>query len=71
VAARSNEGIRVFWSDLRFCFRPDPRAGPPPGGQVRPTEAAIACGVWFGGELGVDGRVRREFVTIGDYLQAR
>jgi inner membrane protein len=71
LTARTNEGIRVFWSDLRFCFRPDPGDGPPPGGQLRPTEAAIACGVWFGGELGTDGTVRREFVTIGDFVQAR
>lgn len=71
LAARSNEGIRVFWSDLRFCFRPDPRAGPPPGDPLRPTEAAIACGVWFGGQLGTDGSVRQEFVTIGDFVQAR
>lgn len=61
----------VYWSDLRFCFAPDPRAGPPPGGRLRPTNANIACGVWFGGEISPTGHVLREFVTIGDYVQER
>lgn len=71
LAARSGETTRVFWSDLRFCFRPDPRDGPPPGGHLRPTDAAIACGVWFGGEIGTDGGIRRQFITIGDWVQTR
>jgi membrane-bound metal-dependent hydrolase YbcI (DUF457 family) len=71
VSTRGGATTTVFWSDLRFCFRPDARSGPAVGGHVRPTPEALACGVWFGGEIGLDGRVLRQFVTIGDYLQER
>jgi membrane-bound metal-dependent hydrolase YbcI (DUF457 family) len=71
VAAGAATKTTVFWSDLRFCFAPDPRSGPRPGTHVRPTDAALACGVWFGGEIDLEGRVLRQFITIGDYLQER
>lgn len=71
IVQHSSGGTRVFWSDLRFCFRPDPRAGPAPGDPLRPTDAAIACGAWFGGEITPDGTIRQQFVTIGDYVQTR
>lgn len=61
----------VFWSDLRFCFAPDPRSGPLPGTRVRPAADAIACGVWFGGDLDTRGRIVRQFVTIGNFVQER
>ena len=61
----------VFWSDLRFCFTPSRDDGPVPGSHLRPTAEPIACGVWFGGELDRDGRVVRQFVTVGEHLQMR
>ena len=71
VTTSGGGGTTVFWSDLRFCFAPDAAKGPAPGSHVRPSSDPIACGVWFGGELDPEGRVVRQFVTIGDYLQLR
>jgi membrane-bound metal-dependent hydrolase YbcI (DUF457 family) len=71
VAVHNGAGTTVFWSDLRFCFAPDERAGPAPGTSLRPTSDPIACGIWFGGELDASGRAVRQFVTIGDYVQRR
>jgi membrane-bound metal-dependent hydrolase YbcI (DUF457 family) len=70
TTARDNR-TTVFWSDLRFCFAPDMTDGPRPGSHLRPSADPIACGVWFGGELDAHGRVVRQFVTIGEYLQPR
>jgi membrane-bound metal-dependent hydrolase YbcI (DUF457 family) len=71
VSSRTEASTTVFWSDLRFCFAPDPRSGPRPGTRLRPTEDAIACGVWFGGEVDASGRIVRQFVTIGDFVQKK
>jgi membrane-bound metal-dependent hydrolase YbcI (DUF457 family) len=71
VSSRTDASTTVFWSDLRFCFAPDPRSGPRPGSRLRPTEDAIACGVWFGGELDPSGRIVGQFVTIGDFVQKK
>lgn len=71
VTRASDDGTTVFWSDLRFCFAPGVANGPQPGSHLRPSPDPIACGVWFGGELDSHGRVVRQFVTIGEYLQPR
>ena len=71
VSTRTDTSSTVYWSDLRFCFAPDPRSGPEPGSRLRPTQDAIACGVWFGGELNASGRIVRQFVTIGEFVQTK
>jgi membrane-bound metal-dependent hydrolase YbcI (DUF457 family) len=64
-------GTSVYWSDLRFCWQPSEAGGPGPLTSMRPSHEAIACAIWFGGQLRGDGSVVREFVTIGDYVQER
>jgi membrane-bound metal-dependent hydrolase YbcI (DUF457 family) len=49
----------VLWSDIRFCWKPDA------------PDAPIACGLWFGGEIGSDGQLLREIVRIGTFTQSR
>ena len=49
----------VFWSDIRFCWRPNPAEGP------------IACGLWFGGIFGPDGRALTQEVKVGRWVQTR
>ena len=71
ITTFAGDKTTVFWSDLRFCYTPDATAGPLPGSRLRPTADPIACGVWFAGEIDPQGRVVRQFVTIGEYLQAR
>jgi membrane-bound metal-dependent hydrolase YbcI (DUF457 family) len=51
--------VGVFWSDIRYCRQPDP------------GERRIACGLWFGGVFGPDGRVLAQQVKIGAWLQSR
>lgn len=55
----TNRAATIFWSDIRFCWKPD-RPGTP-----------LACGLWFGGEIGADGRLGREIVKIGSFTQIR
>ena len=49
----------VLWSDIRYCWRPV-SSGPP-----------IACGLWFGGIFGPDGRIVAQEVKVGSWLQSR
>jgi membrane-bound metal-dependent hydrolase YbcI (DUF457 family) len=49
----------VRWSDLRYCSA-TPAAG-----------NAIACGLWFGGVYGADGRALTQEVTVGTWTQTR
>lgn len=56
---RTADGLTsVLWSDLRYCW---------------PTTSAnsIACGVWFGGTFRPDGRVVRQEVKVGGWIQKR
>ena len=57
----AENGLRtgVFWSDIRFCWRP------------APVDGAIACGLWFGGIFGSDGRALRQEVKVGSWVQTR
>jgi membrane-bound metal-dependent hydrolase YbcI (DUF457 family) len=48
----------VRWSDPRYCWR----AG---------ADGAIACGLWFGGTFGPDGRALTQEVTVGAWTQTR
>ena len=48
-----------LWSDVRYC---------------RPAEGTldpIACGLWFGGIFGPDGRVITQQVQVGSWVQSR
>ncbi len=49
----------VFWSDIRYCWRTDGSA------------PQIACGLWFGGVFGPDGRALAEQVKVGGWVQSR
>ena len=51
--------LAVLWSDIRFCWKPVTGAEP------------IACGLWFGGILEPDGRVVRQQVRVGSWIQNR
>ena len=31
----------------------------------------VACGLWFGGEFGADGRALTQLVKVGDWIQTR
>jgi membrane-bound metal-dependent hydrolase YbcI (DUF457 family) len=55
------EGNRraVFWSDIRFCRKPESGLEP------------IACGLWFGGVLEPDGRAVSQQVRVGSWVQTR
>jgi membrane-bound metal-dependent hydrolase YbcI (DUF457 family) len=60
VEAIESEGrTAVRWSDLRYC-----RGSADAGG-------AIACGLWFGGVFGPDGRALTQEVTVGTWKQTR
>lgn len=48
----------VFWSDIRFCGRPRP-------------DDEVACGLWFGGIYGRDGRLVTQQVRVGSWIQDR
>lgn len=48
----------VVWSDIRYCWNDTPG---------RP----IACALWFGGVFGPDGRVLRQQVQVGRWVQTR
>ena len=49
----------VLWSDIRFCWKPESGVEP------------IACGLWVGGILEPDGRVVRQQVRVGSWVQDR
>jgi membrane-bound metal-dependent hydrolase YbcI (DUF457 family) len=49
----------VFWSDIRFCWR------------ANPTQGSMACGLWFGGIFGADGRAITQEVKVGSWVQKR
>ena len=49
----------VFWSDIRFCW------------QASPTHGSMACGLWFGGIFGADGRAITQEVKVGSWVQKR
>jgi membrane-bound metal-dependent hydrolase YbcI (DUF457 family) len=49
----------VFWSDIRYCWQPNP------------TERRIACGLWFGGIFGPDGRALTQQVKVGRWVRSR
>jgi hypothetical protein len=48
----------VVWSDVRYCWNDAP-ASP------------AACALWFGGVFGPDGRVLRQLVQVGEWVQTR
>jgi membrane-bound metal-dependent hydrolase YbcI (DUF457 family) len=62
----------ILWSDIRFCWNPDA-----PGAAIvepivdAPERGRLACGLWFGGEIGADGRLGTEIVRIGRFTQTR
>jgi hypothetical protein len=58
-AAESGGRMAVRWSDLRYCQR---ASGP---------DGAIACGLWFGGIFGPDGRALTQEVDVGTWTQTR
>lgn len=66
-------GTRVLWSDIRYCWNPDAVGEPsvPPGTPQRPTQAPVACNLWFGGILDADGAPKLELVIVGDYVTER
>ena len=49
----------VLWSDIRYCWRANDETDP------------IACGLWFGGVFDTDGRVLRQQVRLGSWVQTR
>lgn len=49
----------VFWSDIRYCWQPNP------------AERRIACGLWFGGIFGPDGRALTQQVKVGGWVRSR
>jgi membrane-bound metal-dependent hydrolase YbcI (DUF457 family) len=62
----------VLWSDIRFCWRPDLLDLPSSDTIIElPEHGPIACALWFGGEIGADGRVVKEIVRIGSFTQTR
>jgi membrane-bound metal-dependent hydrolase YbcI (DUF457 family) len=62
------EGNRraVFWSDIRFCWKPESPLEPAKGSALE-----IACGLWFGGILEPDGRAVSQEVRVGSWVQRR
>ena len=66
-------GTRVIWSDVRYCWNPTAlgQLTIRPGLPQRPTQAPLACGLWFGGMIGPDGTLEHELVIVGDYVRER
>ena len=72
VAAEAGGHFMVLWSDVRFCW--DASARPPSGDQpvlLAADGRRLACGLWFGGEVDADGRVLRQIVRVGTWVQTR
>ena len=72
VAAQNDGRVEVLWSDVRFCW--DAGSQPPSEGQpvlVAEDGRRVACGLWFGGEVDADGRLVRQIVRVGTWVQAR
>jgi membrane-bound metal-dependent hydrolase YbcI (DUF457 family) len=61
----------VLWSDIRFCWNPDPPSAPRLEPFLQAGEQRLACGLWFGGEFDAKGQVVREVVKIGGFTQIR
>ena len=62
----------VLWSDLRFCW--DARDGRRPAISrccLGDDGRRMACALWFGGEADADGRLVRQIVRVGTWVQTR
>ena len=72
IAAQTDGHVTVLWSDLRFCS--DARDRPSPGDQpvlLGDDGRRMACALWFGGEADADGRLVRQIVRVGTWVQTR
>jgi membrane-bound metal-dependent hydrolase YbcI (DUF457 family) len=70
----SGQGLRVLWSDIRFCRAPrrgDDFILQAPRSPRAPSPSAIACELWFGGLFDRAGQPLQELVKVGCWWQAR
>ena len=61
VAVDGGDHISVLWSDLRYCA-PAPAAG---------SQGSMRCDIWAGGIFDRGGRVLRQEVRVGRFVQTR
>jgi len=61
----------VLWSDIRYCWASETPVTEPVVAAITPGAMRITCSLWFGGTFDDGGRVLRQRVQVGRWIQTR